>query len=161
MVKIRLARSGAKKRPFYHVVVTDQRNARDGRYIERLGFFNPVAVGGETPLRINIERVEYWQGQGAQASERVMGLVKQLTKHGEQAAPQRAAPPKSKPKAAPASAPTEAPAEEAKPEAAQSVKAEEKAEAEQAQADQAQADQAQADQADDAQADAGEDAAKE
>ncbi|HET7570108.1 MAG TPA: 30S ribosomal protein S16 [Gammaproteobacteria bacterium] len=77
MVTIRLARGGAKKRPFYHVVVTDSRNARDGRYIERLGFFNPIAVGGEEKLRVDTERAQYWLGQGAQASERVSKLLKQ------------------------------------------------------------------------------------
>ncbi|HET7308113.1 MAG TPA: 30S ribosomal protein S16 [Gammaproteobacteria bacterium] len=79
MVTIRLARGGAKKRPFYHVVVTDSRNARDGRYIERLGFFNPIAVGGEEKLRVDTERAQYWLGQGAQASERVSKLLKQAT----------------------------------------------------------------------------------
>lgn len=77
MVTIRLARGGAKKRPFYHIVVTDSRNKRDGRYIERLGFFNPVAVGGEEKLRVDRERAEYWLGQGAKASERVASLLKQ------------------------------------------------------------------------------------
>lgn len=114
MVKIRLARSGAKKRPFYHLVVTDQRNSRDGRYIERLGFYNPVAVGGEVPLRINVERVEHWQGKGAQTSERVLHLVKHFAKHGEESAPARAAPAESKAKPKPA-----APEKPAEPEAAQ------------------------------------------
>lgn len=100
MVKIRLARGGAKKRPFYHIVVTDQRDARDGRYIERLGFFNPVAVGGEVPLRLDVERVEYWKGRGAQLSERVNNLVKSFNKHGEGEAAKRAAPPVSKAKEA-------------------------------------------------------------
>ncbi|HET7371057.1 MAG TPA: 30S ribosomal protein S16 [Gammaproteobacteria bacterium] len=77
MVRIRLARGGAKKRPFYHLVVTDKRNSRDGRYIERLGFFNPVAVGGEEKLRVNSERAQYWLEQGAQPSERVAHLLKQ------------------------------------------------------------------------------------
>lgn len=76
MVTIRLARAGAKKRPFYHVVVTDSRNRRDGRYIERLGFYNPVATGQEEKLRINKERVDYWIGQGAQTSDTVARLVK-------------------------------------------------------------------------------------
>lgn len=77
MVTIRMARHGAKKRPFYHIVVTDSRNSRDGRHIERLGFFNPVAVEGEQGLNINIERVNYWLSQGAQASERVSKLIEQ------------------------------------------------------------------------------------
>lgn len=77
MVTIRLARGGAKKRPFYHIVVTDSRNRRDGRYIERLGFFNPIATGGETRLRVDRERAEHWLGQGAKPSERVASLLKQ------------------------------------------------------------------------------------
>ena len=76
MVTIRLARGGAKKRPFYHIVVTDSRNARDGRYIERLGFFNPRATGGEVRLNIDTDRVDHWLGQGAQASDRVGKLLK-------------------------------------------------------------------------------------
>ncbi len=77
MVTIRLARGGAKRRPFYHIVVTDSRNPRDGRYIERVGFFNPVATGGEVRLSVNNERVNYWVSKGAQPSERVASLVKQ------------------------------------------------------------------------------------
>ena len=77
MVTIRLARGGAKKRPFYHVVVTDSRNRRDGRYIERVGFFNPVAKGQEERLRINRERVDYWLGAGAKTSDRVAKLLKE------------------------------------------------------------------------------------
>ena len=76
MVTIRLARGGSKKRPFYHLTVTDSRNARNGRFIERVGFFNPVARGQEERLRIDNDRVEYWQGQGAQLSERVAKLIK-------------------------------------------------------------------------------------
>ena len=83
MVTIRLTRSGAKKRPFYHIIVTDSRNKRDGRYIERLGFFNPVATGGEVPIRIDNERLEYWLSQGAKTSERVAKLIK--TNQAEQA----------------------------------------------------------------------------
>ena len=77
MVTIRLARSGAKKRPFYHIVVTDSRSRRDGRYIERVGFFNPVAQGNEVRLNIDTGRVDHWLGQGAQASERVGKLLKE------------------------------------------------------------------------------------
>jgi len=76
MVTIRMARGGAKKRPFYQIVVTDSRNRRDGRFIERLGFFNPVARGNEERLRIDRERVDYWVSQGAQTSERVASLLK-------------------------------------------------------------------------------------
>ena len=76
MVTIRLARGGSKKRPFYHLTVSDSRNARTGRFIERVGFFNPVARGQEERLRVDNDRIEYWQGQGAQLSERVAKLVK-------------------------------------------------------------------------------------
>jgi small subunit ribosomal protein S16 len=76
MVTIRLARGGSKKRPFYHLTVCDSRNARNGRFIERVGFFNPVARGQEERLRVDNERIAYWQGQGAQLSERVASLVK-------------------------------------------------------------------------------------
>ena len=75
MVTIRLSRGGAKKRPFYHFTVTDSRNARDGRYIERLGFFNPVARGNQERLRVDLERIDFWVGKGAQLSDRVKGLV--------------------------------------------------------------------------------------
>ena len=75
MVKIRLSRGGAKKKPFYHIVVTDSRNRRDGRYIERLGFFNPVAVEGEEGLRIDLGRVDHWVSVGAQMSDRARKLV--------------------------------------------------------------------------------------
>lgn len=80
MVSIRLSRTGAKKRPFYHIVVTDSRNARDGRFIERLGFFNPVASAGDERLRIDLSRIEHWTAQGAQASDRVQELVKAYQK---------------------------------------------------------------------------------
>ena len=75
MVKIRLSRGGAKKQPFYHIVVADSRKPRDGRNIERLGFFNPVARGQEERLRLNLERVDYWTGVGAQVTDRVKTLV--------------------------------------------------------------------------------------
>jgi small subunit ribosomal protein S16 len=77
MVTIRLSRGGAKKRPFYHVVVADSRSRRDGKYIERIGFFNPIARGQETRLRLDSERVQYWLGTGAQPSERVASLIKE------------------------------------------------------------------------------------
>ena len=80
MVTIRLARGGSKKRPFYHVVVTNSRNARDGRFIERVGFFNPIAQGNEERVRLNMERIQYWIGNGAQPSERVATLLKQAEK---------------------------------------------------------------------------------
>ena len=68
MVTIRLARGGAKKRPFYQVVVTDSRNARDGRFIERVGFYNPLATGNAEELRLDVDRVEHWVAQGATVS---------------------------------------------------------------------------------------------
>ena len=77
MVSIRLSRGGAKKRPFYHIIVTDSRNRRDGRYIERLGYFNPIAVGGERKLQVDLERADYWLSHGAQLSDRVATLMKQ------------------------------------------------------------------------------------
>jgi len=77
MVVIRLARGGSKKRPFYHVVVADSRNKRDGRYIERLGFFNPVANDKQERLRLDSGRIEHWVSQGAQPSDRVASLIKQ------------------------------------------------------------------------------------
>jgi len=79
MVKIRLSRGGAKKKPFYHIVVTDSRKARDGRRIERIGFFNPVARGQEERLRVDLERVDYWKGVGAQLSDRVKTLVSEAS----------------------------------------------------------------------------------
>lgn len=77
MVTIRLARGGSKKRPFYHLTVANSRNARDGRFVERVGFFNPVANGAEIRLSVNQERISYWLGQGAQPSERVASLLKE------------------------------------------------------------------------------------
>ena len=76
MVSIRRSRAGAKKHPFYHLVVTDSRNCRDGRYIERLGYFNPLGKDHEENLRIDVERMDYWIGQGAQPSDRVASLLK-------------------------------------------------------------------------------------
>ena len=80
MVTIRLARGGSKKRPFYHLTVADQRNPRDGRFIERVGFHNPVARGQEEVTRINMQRIDFWIGQGAQPSDRVAGLIKAARK---------------------------------------------------------------------------------
>lgn len=77
MVTIRLQRGGAKKRPFYQVVVADSRNARNGRFIEKVGFFNPLARGQEEILRIDLERIEHWLETGAQLSERVAKLVQE------------------------------------------------------------------------------------
>lgn len=80
MVTIRLARGGAKKRPFYHLAVSDSRKSRDGRFIERIGFFNPVARGQEERLRVDLERAEHWQSLGAQLSDRVAELLKEARK---------------------------------------------------------------------------------
>jgi small subunit ribosomal protein S16 len=77
MVVIRLARGGAKKRPFYNIVATDSRNRRDGRFLERVGFYNPVAAGGEEPLRVAFDRVDYWTSKGALLSPTVARLVKE------------------------------------------------------------------------------------
>lgn len=77
MVVIRLARGGAKKRPFYNVVVADSRERRDGRFIERVGFYNPMAAGSEQGLRLALDRVSYWTGVGAQVSPTVARLVGQ------------------------------------------------------------------------------------
>ena len=80
MVKIRLTRGGAKKRPFYHVIVTDSRSARDGRNIERVGFYNPVAQGAEKRIELNLERVKFWVDNGAQLTDKVADLYKQAGK---------------------------------------------------------------------------------
>ncbi len=78
MVVIRLARGGAKKRPFYNMVVTDSRNPRDGRFIERIGFYNPMAAESEEALRVRLDRLAYWQDRGAKLSNTVARLVKQF-----------------------------------------------------------------------------------
>lgn len=80
MVTIRLSRGGSKNRPFYQIVVTDSRNSRDGRYIERVGFFNPLARGNEERLRLDNERVQHWKSNGAQPSDRVAKLIKDSLK---------------------------------------------------------------------------------
>ncbi|MDF7666701.1 30S ribosomal protein S16 [Orbaceae bacterium ESL0727] len=80
MVTIRLSRGGSKKRPFYQVVVTDSRNPRDGRFIERIGFFNPIARGKAEELRLDLDRVNHWVGLGATVSDRVSSLIKQVQK---------------------------------------------------------------------------------
>ncbi|MCY7353650.1 MAG: 30S ribosomal protein S16 [Lysobacter sp.] len=86
MVKIRLTRGGAKKRPFYHIIVTDQRAARDGRNIERVGYFNPIATGGEKRIELDTERVNHWIGQGAQMTDKVRNLYKEASKEAIKAA---------------------------------------------------------------------------
>jgi len=80
MVTIRLARGGSKKRPFYQIVVTDSRSSRDGRFIEKVGFFNPMARGKEVRLEVKQDRVEHWVGHGAQTSVRVNTLLKEASK---------------------------------------------------------------------------------
>ena len=80
MVTIRLSRGGAKKKPFYHVDVRDSRSSRDGRYIERIGYFNPCARGSEQRLQIDLDRVDHWISNGAGTSERVATLVKEARK---------------------------------------------------------------------------------
>jgi small subunit ribosomal protein S16 len=76
MVVIRLARGGAKKRPFFNIVVADSRDRRDGRFIERVGFYNPIASEGEEALRVSLERIDHWKHKGAKLSDTVAGLVK-------------------------------------------------------------------------------------
>ena len=78
MVVIRLARGGAKKRPFFNVVVADSRNRRDGRFIERVGFYNPIAGEGDEALRLALDRIDHWQKRGARLSDTVAGLVKRV-----------------------------------------------------------------------------------
>jgi small subunit ribosomal protein S16 len=91
MVVIRLSRAGAKKAPFYHVVVADSRKPQGGRFIERVGFYNPMARGAETRLQLDQERIGYWTGCGAIASERVSHLVKCAQKgDANKAAPKKA-----------------------------------------------------------------------
>jgi len=85
MVVIRLSRAGAKKRPFYHVVVTDSRRRRDGNYIERIGYYNPIARGGEVRLHLEMEQLKHWQTVGAKLSDRVASLVKEYSKASEAA----------------------------------------------------------------------------
>lgn len=80
MVTIRLSRGGSKKRPFYSITVADQRRSPTGRFIERIGFFNPDARGNEEKLRLDLERTQHWMGQGAQPSDRVAELIKQAQK---------------------------------------------------------------------------------
>jgi small subunit ribosomal protein S16 len=80
MVTIRLTRRGARNAPFYHVVVTDSRKRQGGKSLELVGFFNPVARKGETKLRLDLPRIDYWTGKGAQPSERVQTLLTDFRK---------------------------------------------------------------------------------
>ena len=86
MVVIRLSRGGAKKRPFYHIVVTDSRKRRDGKYIECIGYFNPVARGQEVRLNLDLDKLNQWQQVGAQLSDRVLSLAKEHRKQAAQVA---------------------------------------------------------------------------
>lgn len=87
MVTIRLARHGSKKNPFYHITVADRRNRRDGAFVERVGFFNPVATGQEEALRVDLERFDYWLSVGARPSESVAKLVKRARRETSAAQP--------------------------------------------------------------------------
>ena len=80
MVTIRLARGGSKKRPFYHITVADSQRSRNGRFVERVGFFNPIAHGADEKMRLDLDRIEFWIRQGAQPSERVASLIKRYRK---------------------------------------------------------------------------------
>ncbi|CAK0765895.1 30S ribosomal subunit protein S16 [Gammaproteobacteria bacterium] len=80
MVTIRFSRTGMLKRPFYHIVVTDSRNRRDGRYIERVGYFNPIPMGADVPVSVKLDRIDYWLSKGAQTSEAVANLLKDYRK---------------------------------------------------------------------------------
>jgi small subunit ribosomal protein S16 len=91
MVKIRLSRAGAKKRPFFPIVVADSRSARDAQCIEKLGFFNPIAKGGEERLRLDLDRLDHWVSKGAQVSDRVVSIVKEAKLGPEAAAAKRQA----------------------------------------------------------------------
>ena len=93
MVVIRLARGGAKKRPFFNIVVADSRNRRDGRFIERVGFYNPIATKNEEALRLSVERITFWEQRGAKVSDTVAGLVRRAAKPAATPAAPAAAPP--------------------------------------------------------------------
>lgn len=123
MVVIRLSRAGAKKSPFYHVVVADSRKPQGGRFIERVGFYNPMARGPETRLQLNQERIGYWTGCGAIASERVTHLVKCA----QSTDVNKAAPKKAELKTAQIDASIKAAKVKAKAEAAEATKSEEAA----------------------------------
>ena len=86
MLTIRLARAGAKKRPFFHITVADSRKPRDGRFVERVGYFNPISKGKGVRLEINQDRIDYWLSQGAQVSDRVLTLIKEKNETAEEKA---------------------------------------------------------------------------
>ena len=113
MVVIRLARRGAKKRPFYHLTVADRRAKRDGRYLERVGYYNPVAQGDALYLYVNLDRVDFWIGQGAQITDRAASLIKKARKNEMYATPADVAtPPSVAVEEATETASVEAPAED-------------------------------------------------
>ena len=89
MVRIRLSRGGSKKRPFFHVIATNSRSSRDGKYIERIGFYNPIAAENEEDIKIDLERIKYWESVGAQLSDKVRYLLKLLELSREERASQR------------------------------------------------------------------------
>ena len=91
MVTIRLSRGGSKKRPFYHVTVADSQRSRNGRFVERVGFFNPISRGAEERMRLDLDRIDYWVRQGAKPSERVAHLIKQYRKASASASEEAAA----------------------------------------------------------------------
>ena len=101
MVVIRLARGGAKKRPFFNIVVADSRNRRDGRFIERVGFYNPIAGDGEEALRLAFDRIEHWRQRGAKLSDTVAGLVKKAGNKAGSKATEKAAEKAAEPSAQP------------------------------------------------------------
>ena len=129
MLTIRLARSGAKKRPFYHISVADSRMPRDGRFVERVGYYNPIASGQEVRLEVNVERIDYWISKGAQPSDRVLNLLKQNKETPEQTEKRLAVKDAKRVKKlalkAAAKQEEEAPAEEAPAEEAEAAPAEE------------------------------------
>jgi len=114
MVVIRLARGGAKRRPFFNIVATDSRNSRDGRFIERVGFYNPVATGGEVRFRVALDRLTHWRAVGAQVSPTVARLLKQHPHDPAGAAP-GVSPAGAAPGVSPAAAPVAAAAAAAAP----------------------------------------------
>lgn len=129
MVTIRLARTGAKKRPFYHLTVAESSSKRDGRFIERVGFFNPIATGNADRLKVDLQRVEYWMSVGARPSERVLDLVREARKVGTDGVvgARPPAPKKAKPAPVVEAAVAEPAAEEAEAPAAEAPAAEESA----------------------------------
>ena len=136
MLTIRLARAGAKKRPFFHITVADSRKPRDGRFVERVGYFNPISSGKEVRLEINQERIDYWLSQGAQVSDRVLTLIKEKSETPEEKAKREQTKEKRRLRkvakrvaAKPAEEPVEAAAEEPVAAAAEETPAEEPVEA--------------------------------